>query len=644
MAVDEDIIGHTDILSSPSKAKGQANVHYGRTPVSVRVVSKSRRRGKQSPRKDQIEKIKVPISVARLLSSGLKRTRESEMNRSMEDEESTKTRKEVNLKISADNILPSGSRRQHKSIQDIDIDNGVKDDTSDNEYHAEDEKGVESKQKKRKYPQKNAIKPKRKRENSTNITETKKLSPEPDLKPGTPKKGASTSSSSILEEQEFTSPIKKIILSNLKEYKKQVSFNDLKLNKKFTKTHLPLKYTPQYMKQLQTEKGTINFLDTFEGYIDQKRPLKRSKNTMGMAPTIVREDFAAITNLFNKRFQRSSKDKLEALQKKLYPQYWFELSRGFTLLFYGIGSKRAFLEDLAINYVSAKFRQTEILDNQQIDPHYKNPYDTAVPCVIVNGYNPTCNYRDILKDITDIMFPESMAKMEAKYWGNHSMIHIQKMAEYYKTQPDNIKLIIVIHNIDGPSLRKLIFQQILSQLATIKQIAIIASADHVYAPLLWDATKSQNYNFIFHNVTSYEASEVESSFQDVMKLGTEESSTGAEGAKFVLDSLTSNAKKLYKLLLEAQMAVMENEWNNKVAPGRRGNAMVGVEFKKFLGICTADFVVSNEVSLRTILKEFIDHKMAFLKKINKNGSEMLWAGYSYSEMKKLLETTLADVS
>ena len=641
MATNEDIMGHTDILSSPSKAKVPANVHYGRTPVSVRVVSKSRRRGQQSPRKDQIEKIKVPISVTRLLSSGLKHTRDSEKNKSTKEQDKKNIKEEVNLKISAENILPSGSRRQHKSILDIDIDNDIEDDADENEYHAEEEETIESKPKKRKYTRKNVVKPKNKKEKSIQIKVSEKLSPEPDLTPATPKKGGSTS---VLEEQEFTSPIKKIILSNLKEYKKQVSFKDLKLSKKFTKTHLPLKYTPQYMKQLQTQKGTINFLDTFEGYIDQKKPLKRSKNTMGMAPTIVREDFAAVTNLFNKKFQRSAKDKLEVLQKKLYPQYWFELSRGFTLLFYGVGSKRAFLEDLAINYVSVKFRQTEILDSHQIDPSYKNPYDTAVPCVIVNGYNPTCNYRDILKDITDIMFPESMAKMEAKYWGNHSMIHIQKMAEYYKTQPDHIKIIVVIHNIDGPSLRKLMFQQILSQLATIKQIAIIASADHVYAPLLWDATKSQNYNFIFHNVTSYEASEVESSFQDVMKLGTEESSTGSEGAKFVLDSLTSNAKKLYKLLLEAQMTAMENEWNNKVAPGRRGNAMVGVEFKKFLGICTADFVVSNEVSLRTILKEFIDHKMAFLKKINKNGSERLWVGYSYSEMKKLLETTLSNLS
>ena len=641
MTTNDDIIGHTDILSSPSKAKVQANVHYGRTPVSVRVVSKSRRRGQQSPRKDQIEKIKIPISVASILSKGLKRTRESEMNKSMTEQEGSDIKEEVNLKISKDNILPHGSRRQHKPILDIDIDNDVADDASENEYHTEEEEDVESELKKRKQTRKNPVKPKEKNEKPIKIKESEKMSPEPDLTPGTPRKGGS---SSILEEQEFTSPIKKIILSNLKEYKKQVSFKDLKLSKKFTKTHLPLKYTPQYMKQLQTQKGTINFLDTFEGYFDQKKPLKRSKSTMGMAPTIVREDFAAVTNLFNNKFQRSAKDKLEALQKKLYPQYWFELSSGFTLLFYGIGSKRAFIEDLAIKYVSVKFRQREILDNHQIDPNYKNPYNTAVPCVIINGYNPTCNYRDVLKDITDIMFPESMAKMEAKYWGNHSMIHIQKMAEYYKTQPDHIKIILVIHNIDGPSLRKLMFQQILSQLATIKQIAIIASADHVYAPLLWDATKAQNYNFIFHNVTSYEASDVESSFQDVMKLGTEESSTGSEGAKFVLDSLTSNAKKLYKLLLEAQMIAMENEWNNKVAPGRRGNAMVGVEFKKFLGICTADFVVSNEVSLRTILKEFIDHKMAFLKKINKNGSEMLWVGYSYSEMKKLLETTLSNLS
>ncbi|SMN21293.1 similar to Saccharomyces cerevisiae YBR060C ORC2 Subunit of the origin recognition complex [Maudiozyma saulgeensis] len=655
MTVDEDIIGHTDILSSPSKkGRSQANVHYGRTPVTINVVSRKRR---QSPRKNIIEKVIVPESISEDSTrayKGKKRGRkpksyydDSSEEQNQEVDKSTPIKNiklEVNLKISADNILPTRSRRSKRA-------------PPKELSEEEEEEDVKPIKKKRGRPKKiiTTVKeeersrleispvPKRRRNNNRRSVspDSGRLSTETDLTiPDTPTKEPT----SILAEQAFTSPLKKVILSNLKDYKQNVSFKNLKLNKNFEPTRLPKTYTPQHVKQLQNEKVVSNFLDTFEGYFDQRKTLKRSKNTMAMAPSIVREEFATITNLFNKKFQRSSKDKLEALQKQLYPQYWFELSRGFTLLFYGIGSKRSFMEDLAINYVSVRCRQSEIYDNKQLDKNYKKYYDKGVPCVIVNGYNPTCNYRDVLKDITDIIFPEEMLKVDSKYWGNHSMLHIQKMAEYYRTQPDHVKIILVIHNIDGPSIKKSIFQQILSQLATIKQIAIIASADHIYAPLLWDATKSQNYNFIFHNVTNYEAADVESSFQDVMKLGKEESSTGAEGAKFVLDSLTVNAKKLYKLLLETQMANMEVEMNGKVPPVRRGTITVGIDFKKFHDMCASEFIVSNEVSLRTILKEFIDHKMAFIKKRSNKGFEIIWIAYSYGEMKKLLNTTLAKLS
>ena len=377
--------------------------------------------------------------------------------------------------------------------------------------------------------------------------------------------------------------------------------------------------------------------------MDQKKVLRnKSKNTMAMAPAITRAEFATVTNLFNKDFQKASKQKLSEIQKGLFPQYWFEASQGFTLLFYGIGSKREFLEDLAVNYLSRQLRLSEVYTEQLADPSYTNPYDTAIPCVVVNGYNPTCNYRDVFKDIFEIMFPKELENVDVKYWGNHCMLQIQKMAEYYRTQLLHTKLIVAVHSLDGPSVRKRDFQLMMSALALIKQVTIVASVDNIYAPLLWDDSKSQNYNFIYHNVTNYEASAVESSFQDVMKLGRDDSTTGAEGAKYVLESLTANAKKLYKLLLETQVSAMQAAApNGKVVPTRRGVMTLGMDLKKFHDMCTAEFIVSNEVSLRTILKEFTDHKMAVVSKKQGTGSEMIWVPYNYSEMTKLLGTVLA---
>ncbi|GMM55239.1 origin recognition complex subunit 2 [Maudiozyma humilis] len=667
---DEDIVAHTDILSSPSKRGTRTAARAGRPPIKL---SDGRLHRRLSPRKELIDAVvsvespekQEQAELQLAVESATEAPRPRKRGRPRKSEQSNvstvgstttpkKPKFDVEVKISAENILPERSRRTRKPVsfeesdqegddsEDKDAIIEQSDEESDDAIDAvSDDNDISFDEP---IKQEEPAPPKRKRGRPRKIVETVKSEPRgfgqgDKSLPDTPRKKSTT----ISADQTFTSPIKKIIMSNLEEYKKQVSFDTLKLSKDFKPTRLPPSFNERRIKQLQSERTNNSFLDTFEGYMDQKKVLRnKSKNTMAMAPAITRAEFATVTNLFNKDFQKASKQKLSAIQKGLFPQYWFEASQGFTLLFYGIGSKREFLEDLAVNYLSRQLRLSEVYTEQLADPSYTNPYDTAIPCVVVNGYNPTCNYRDVFKDIFEIMFPKELENVDVKYWGNHCMLQIQKMAEYYRTQPLHTKLIVAVHSLDGPSVRKRDFQLMMSALALIKQVTIVASVDNIYAPLLWDDSKSQNYNFIYHNVTNYEASAVESSFQDVMKLGRDDSTTGAEGAKYVLESLTANAKKLYKLLLETQVSAMQAAApNGKVVPTRRGVMTLGMDLKKFHDMCTAEFIVSNEVSLRTILKEFTDHKMAVVSKKQGTGSEMIWVPYNYSEMTKLLSTVLA---
>lgn len=641
MSPDDDIVEHTDILSSPSKAKEYLKTHSrlpGKQLSFTEVSTTKRRRYHGKKLFDVIIPPVAPVLPAVRKRGRPKKVKLEEDNKPSSDSKAKRAKLDVDLSISSNHILPRSSRKRRHNLSPVKIedDNDLNDDDNDDLYKQDDIVSEDN------IPKKKRGRPKKistiLKEEETSMLRSRSSSVSGN-EPGTPRKGSSATT-----DHDFTSPLKKVILSNLAEYKNNVSYTDLKLTKDFVPTRLPTTYNEQYVRKFQDQKSNNTFLDTFEGYFDQKKFQKtKSKNSMAMAPTITREDFATITNLFNKRFQKSARSKLEEIQKQLFPQYWFELSQGFSLLFYGIGSKREFLENFAINYLSTKFRHSEVYQERLLNPSYQNPHRSGVPCIIVNGYNPTCNYRDIFKDISDILLPADLAKMDNKYWGNHCMLHIQKMAEHYKSQPPYTKLIIVVHNLDGPSVRKNGFQLMLSHLALIKQIAIIGSTDNIYAPLLWDNTKSQNYNFIFHNITNYQPNAVESSFQDVMKLGRDESSSGAEGAKYVLESLTSNAKKLYKLLIETQLGVMEvNSSNKKVAPTKRGTVTVGIDFKKFHDMCAADFIVSNEISLRTMLKEFIDHKMANLSK-KPSGSEFVWVPYNYSEMKRLLSTVLSRI-
>lgn len=50
---------------------------------------------------------------------------------------------------------------------------------------------------------------------------------------------------------------------------------------------------------------------------------------------------------------------------------------------------------------------------------------------------------------------------------------------------------LLIHNIDGPALRTPQAQSVLSLLASIPQLSIVASIDHINAPMLWDNSMHQ---------------------------------------------------------------------------------------------------------------------------------------------------------
>ncbi|KAL3228944.1 Origin recognition complex subunit 2 [Nakaseomyces bracarensis] len=451
----------------------------------------------------------------------------------------------------------------------------------------------------------------------------------------TPQKKRKTN---LSKEHDFTSPLKKVIMENLQEYTNSKNVSDtLKLSRNFKPTQVP---RPEDVEKLKANRALGTFSDTFEGFFDQRRPMRSGKlstNSISAAPHVTREEFGTVSNLFHKNMHNNMRENLYELQRKLYPQYWFEITQGFSLLFYGIGSKRLFLENFIFEYLSPT-----LAISQQVDESDGEVFE-GVPVVVVNGYNPTLNYRDIFKDILNILSPAELAQSESKFWGNHVILNIQKLIDYYKDKPHDVKLIVLIHNIDGPSIRRGDSPTIWSYLALIRQVAIVASADHIYAPFLWDNLRAQHYNFVFHDVTNYAPYEVESTFQDVMKIGKSENSTGAEGAKYVLQSLTKNSKKMYRLLIETQLVNMQKlaSKSGRVAPSRRGTMNVGVEFKKLASLCAADFIASNEMALRSMLTEFIEHKMASVSK-NNIGTEIVWVPYSFGETNKLLEI-LQDV-
>ncbi|EJS44834.1 orc2p [Saccharomyces arboricola H-6] len=611
----EDFVEHNDIISSPAKSRIT-------TPKRPHTHGRRILRRRNSSKRNLLEKISLASSEPKGASPDLIQEPNTPIKAPRKRGRPKKVPEDINLGIveyEEDISVSRKKRREHNNRSGL-VDKKSK--TANTTEVMEEQESKEAENTPIAAPQTYNKSP------SLPIDKDFASSSVELLEPVTPSK------KSLTTNHDFTSPLKQIIMNNLKEYKDTTSPGKIKLSRNFTPTPVP-KNKKVY--QISETKSASSFLDTFEGYFDQRKIVRtssKSRHTMSMAPDITREEFSLVSNFFNENFQKRSRIKLFEIQKKMFPQYWFELTQGFSLLFYGVGSKRNFLEEFAIDYLSPKITYSQLAydnDTQQSDSL------KAIPCLILNGYNPSCNYRDVFKEITDLLVPAGLTRSETKFWGNHVILQIQKMIDFYKSQPLDIKLILVVHNLDGPSIRKNTFQTMLSYLSVIRQIAIVASTDHIYAPLLWDNMKAQNYNFVFHDISNYEPSTIESTFQDVMRMGKRDTSSGAEGAKYVLQSLTVNSKKMYKLLIETQMQNMGN-LSSTTGP-KRGTQRTGVELKLFNHLCAADFIASNEIALRSMLREFIEHKMANITR-NNSGMEIIWVPYTYSELEKLLKTVL----
>ncbi|KAH3679253.1 hypothetical protein WICPIJ_008653 [Wickerhamomyces pijperi] len=360
------------------------------------------------------------------------------------------------------------------------------------------------------------------------------------------------------------------------------------------------------------------FLDGPDGYFDQhKMKNPHSNNSMVQAPQLDYDEFNSLV-LLSGFLHHPQKFELLQKYKEMYSQYYFELTENFNLLFYGVGSKRQFIEG---------FVQGHLLE--RIDD------DEAPPVLVINGYNPATTLKEILTKIVQTLKISRAPKSTVEL-----IEFLQK--KFFTAKSNNPELILIIHNLDGPSLRDDKTQNYLSKLCSIKQIQLLASIDHLFAPLLWNSSRANNFNFVWHNVSTFMDYLTETSFEDPLILGQTQKSAGSKGAKFVLSSLTENAKALYRVLASNQLQNMEDDLATKRTQSDttlKGALKHGLLFSQFFSLCAEEFISSNELNFRTMLMEFVEHKMCVLTK-DQAGIEKVFIPFTLAEISKLLTDEL----
>lgn len=401
----------------------------------------------------------------------------------------------------------------------------------------------------------------------------------------------------------------------------------------FVKTHLSdvaVSFDPNA--RLTDERAF--FLEGSEGYFEQHSlRFRASTNSLAAnAPPLTYEEFIPMITL-GQLLHKDEKDAVKKYQKDLFHQWCFELSQGYNLNFFGVGSKSNMIMEFIEEYFLDWYSDT-VQD------------DTNLPGVmIINGYNPSTKLKSVIHDIVSVVVSdEDKAKANFRMPKHVSevfpflMSYLKKNISHSKK--NNIikpRLVLVIHNIDGDSFRDERSQNFLSQLASLPNVWLLVSTDNINLGLLWDLYRFKNFNFLWHDLTTYEAFGVEMSFKDVLSMGKSKKFVGIKGVKYVLASLTTNAKKLYKILLQMQLGKLEEMTASKAArTGLRASPKLGIELKAVYEKCVQEYIASNDINFKTMLGEFVEHKMCTRAK-NLAGGDIVFVPFTYDEMEKIIE-------
>ncbi|XP_066504196.1 origin recognition complex subunit 2 [Hoplias malabaricus] len=265
-------------------------------------------------------------------------------------------------------------------------------------------------------------------------------------------------------------------------------------------------------------------------------------------------------------------DEITQLNKKHesnFSKWMLQLQLGFNILLYGLGSKKFLLE---------KFRTTMLSDSVHL---------------VVNGFFPSITLKSILNAITGEM-------LEHDGTFRTPMDQIDFIVKTLEQDPDN-HIYLIIHNIDGPMLRGEKNQQALGQLAAIPNLHLLASIDHINGPLVWDHAKMSLFNWLWYETTSFLPYTEETSYENSL-LVQQTGALALSSLTHVLRSLTPNARGIFRLLAEFQL-------ENKDNP-----SYTGLSFQDFYQRCREAFLVNSDITLRTQLTEFRDHKLIRTKK------------------------------
>ncbi|XP_054799309.1 origin of replication complex subunit 2 [Prosopis cineraria] len=286
--------------------------------------------------------------------------------------------------------------------------------------------------------------------------------------------------------------------------------------------------------------------------------------------------------------------------KNMHSEWVFALRCDFSLLMYGFGSKKAMLED---------FASTALAEHS---------------VVVINGYLPAINLKQVVIALAEVLSDQVKTKQKVfrseQPFSSQSIEDLLAFLDGAETEEEDCFVCVVIHNIDGPGLRDSETQQYVARLAACSHIRIVASIDHLNAPLLWDKNMvHRQFNWCWYHVPTFVPYKVEGMHYPLI-LAQSGANQSVKTAAIVLQSLTPNAQSVFKVLAEHQLSHPDEE---------------GMPINDLYSVCRERFLVSSQVTLNSHLTEFKDHELVKIRR-HSDGQDCLYIPLAAEALQKVL--------
>ncbi|KAH7647406.1 putative origin recognition complex subunit 2 [Cryptosporidium bovis] len=257
---------------------------------------------------------------------------------------------------------------------------------------------------------------------------------------------------------------------------------------------------------------------------------------------------------------------------------------GFSVIIYGFGSKKNFLDRF-------------------IDEKIKGRYIT----LIIRGYFKQVKFKncliELLKNI-DKFYQEQNNSIDQEPFTSSDIdeLSIETIIQRINLLHDRLfniydNIFIVIHNIDNISLRS--YLPAITKLVQIPFITLVASVDNIRWPVLWNTSMRHKMNVLYMNISTIEEykTEIDHLYGDKLPgwLGAD---VDKADQKYTLDQFNSVLNCLTPSHVQLAKAIAEIQYKNECVPEEQ-------LYRKL----RSSMIVTTKSALSQLLVELLSHEI-----------------------------------